>query len=323
MNTVDARLVPDHGDLSIGLSVFADLLGNTDSVDESRLPRLRHVRLVPLLRKEIELIPHVPPALPRFPSSSPPPPQRSRPPVSLAPPAPPPPDSVKTLILAVGSNRSPPALYSKTPPGAFGAARSSAATTANTRSSTPAGRAGWATKLGVTHSEIARAVADSPAGPYRHVEVVLPARGEKFCDGSCTHNPTILRVGKKFCLYSMGNYGAGVVQPPLNWIHRNHPRIGVAIADSPTGPWTRLAGPLIDVSTDPGAPDALMTRNPAVAVRPDGGVLMLYKAVATQGPPPSAAPWSTSSPPPKNRKAVEDNCGRSRRPFRSALDGAR
>ena len=165
MNTVDARLVPDHGDLSIGLSVFADLLGNTDSVDESRLPRLRHVRLVPLLRKEIELIPHVPPALPRFPSSSPPPPQRSRPPVSLAPPAPPPPDSVKTLILAVGSNQSPPALYSKTPPGAFGAARSSAATTANTRSSTPAGRAGWATKLGVTHSEIARAVADSPAAP--------------------------------------------------------------------------------------------------------------------------------------------------------------
>ena len=58
----------------------------------------------------------------------------------------------------------------------------------------------WPSKLGhyawVTHSEVARAVADSPNGPYRHVELVLPARGEKFWDGSCTHNPPILRVGR-------------------------------------------------------------------------------------------------------------------------------
>ena len=38
MNTVDARLVPDHGDMSIWLTVIASPLGQTDAVDESRLP---------------------------------------------------------------------------------------------------------------------------------------------------------------------------------------------------------------------------------------------------------------------------------------------
>jgi hypothetical protein len=168
----------------------------------------------------------------------------------------------------------------------------------------------WPAKLGhlawVTHSEVARAVSDSPNGPYRHVDVVLPARGGKFWDGSCTHNPTILRVGKKFCLYYMGNYGDGVLpaagQPAkaggtvvphtsgLNWVHRNHQRIGVAIADSPAGPWTRFDRPVVDISPDNDAPDALMTSNPATCVRPDGGLLMVYKAVATKGKPPFGGP---------------------------------
>lgn len=153
----------------------------------------------------------------------------------------------------------------------------------------------WPSRLGhyawVTHSEVAHAVADSPNGPYRHVDVVLPARGQKFWDGSCTHNPTILRVGKKFCLYYMGNVGDGIVPPKgLNWTHRNQQRIGVAIADSPAGPWTRSDRPVVDISADPAAPDALMTSNPAVCVRPDGGLLMVYKAVATKGPAPFGGP---------------------------------
>jgi len=152
----------------------------------------------------------------------------------------------------------------------------------------------WPRRLGhkawVTHSEVARAVADQPTGPYRHVEVVLPARGPAFWDGSCTHNPTILRVGSRFCLYYMGNFGDGFVQQPLNWIHRNHQRIGVAFADSPAGPWTRFDQPVVDVSPDPDAPDALMTSNPATCIRPDGGLLMVYKAVAKKGKPPFGGP---------------------------------
>jgi lysophospholipase L1-like esterase len=38
VNTVDARLVPDHGDMSIWLTVIAAPLGPTDAVDDRRLP---------------------------------------------------------------------------------------------------------------------------------------------------------------------------------------------------------------------------------------------------------------------------------------------
>jgi hypothetical protein len=49
---------------------------------------------------------------------------------------------------------------------------------------------------------------------------------------------------------------------------------------------------VIDVSADTNAPDALMVANPSVAVRPDGGILMLYKAVAKHGKPPFGGPVS-------------------------------
>jgi hypothetical protein len=152
----------------------------------------------------------------------------------------------------------------------------------------------WLRKLGfnawVTHSEIAHAVGESPAGPFRHSDVVLPARGKEFWDGLCTHNPTVLRTGGKYYLYYMGNTGDGKVMKELNWDHRNHQRIGVAVADSPRGPWKRFDKPLVDVSQDPGAPDALVANNPAVTERPDGGFLMVYKAVGKQRPMPFGGP---------------------------------
>ncbi len=139
----------------------------------------------------------------------------------------------------------------------------------------------------VTHSEIAHAVSDSPFGPWRHHDVALAARGTNLWDGCCTHNPNVICIGKKLYLYYMGNYGDGVVRHPLNWFHRNHQRIGVAVADSPNGPWQRFDKPVLDVSPDTNAPDSLMVANPAVAVRPDGGVIMVYKAVTKNG----AAPF--------------------------------
>ncbi len=148
----------------------------------------------------------------------------------------------------------------------------------------------WPRALGhvawVTHSEIAHAVADTPFGPFKHVDVVLPARGKEFWDGLCTHNPTVIRANGKYYLYYMGNTGDGIVQHPLNWIHRNNQRIGVAVADSPNGPWQRFDKPVLDASADTNAWDALMVSNPSVCQRPDGGFLMVYKAVAkkTKGP---------------------------------------
>ncbi len=130
----------------------------------------------------------------------------------------------------------------------------------------------WEKKYGfqawVTRSEVAHATSKSPFGPFTFRDIALPARGSEYWDGLCTHNPTIHRFGSKYYLYYMGNTGDGDDTPglngQLNWTHRNRQRIGVAVADSPNGPWKRFDRPVIDVSEDPDAPDALMTSNPAI-----------------------------------------------------------
>jgi hypothetical protein len=124
------------------------------------------------------------------------------------------------------------------------------------------------------YSEIAYAVADKPEGPYRFVNVALPARGKQYWDGTTTHNPNVLQKDGKFYLYYMGNTGDGNYAT-----HRNNQRIGVAMADRPEGPWKRFDKPVIDVSPDKAAFDSLCVTNPAAAVRPDGGILLIYKAV--------------------------------------------
>lgn len=141
---------------------------------------------------------------------------------------------------------------------------------------------GWAW---VTHSEIAHAVSESPFGPFKHKDVTLPVRGAEYWDGLCTHNPTIHKFGGKYYLYYMGNTGDGenpCVPGKLkyNWGHRNNQRIGVAVADDPNGPWERFDQPLIDASTDTTALDALLASNPSITKRPEGGFLMIYKAVS-------------------------------------------
>lgn len=143
----------------------------------------------------------------------------------------------------------------------------------------------------VTHSEVAHAVADKPLGPYRFSDVALPARGPRFWDGHYTHNPTIHLFDGKYYLYYAGNFGDGVnVQNGLNMTHRNNQRIGVAVSESPYGPWTRSDKPLIDVSPDPDAHDALMMANPSVTRMHDGRYLMVYKAVAKRKPMPFGGP---------------------------------
>ena len=152
----------------------------------------------------------------------------------------------------------------------------------------------WPRRLGhsawLTHSEVAHAIADNPLGPYKHVDVALPVRGKEFWDGLNTHNPTVQKFGGKYYLYYTGTTGNGIATKELNWTHRNNQRIGVAVADSLNGPWTRFDKPLVDVSPDPAAPDALMMANPAVTQRPDGGYLMVYKAVAKKGKMPFGGP---------------------------------
>lgn len=175
----------------------------------------------------------------------------------------------------------------------------------------------WQKKFGfnawATHSEVAHAIADSPLGPYRHANIALPARGQQYWDGLCTHNPNVIQAPDgKYYLYYMGTSGKhpNAVAPtdggyatrydenknvveqcrmqPLNWEFRNNQRIGVAVADSPDGPWRRFDQPLI--SPTPGFYDALCCNNPSVSPRLGGGYLMVYKAMGDRGELPFGGP---------------------------------
>jgi hypothetical protein len=158
----------------------------------------------------------------------------------------------------------------------------------------------WPHKLGfeawVTHSEIAHAVSDNPLGPYHPVDVALPPRGKEFWDGLCTHDPTVMRFGSKYYLYYMGNTAEQPLGDSPNfpemkerrWVQRNNQRVGVAVADSPNGPWQRMDHPLI--APTPGFYDALCCTDPTVTSRPGGGYVMVYKGVGDKRPLPFGGP---------------------------------
>lgn len=124
-----------------------------------------------------------------------------------------------------------------------------------------------------THSEIAVAVSNKANGPYKHVKVVLPKRDKKYWDADVTHNPNIHRFGNMYYLYYMGNYGNGEW-----WNHRNHQRIGVAVAKHPLGPWKRFDKPIVDTSHK--SFDHMIASNPSVTKQPNGKYLMIYKGVS-------------------------------------------
>jgi len=137
-------------------------------------------------------------------------------------------------------------------------------------------------------SEVAVAVAETPAGPFKHLKVALPARGTQFWDGSATHNPAVVSYKGKYYLYYMGTSSNAEIKQPVpasgNWWHyRNSQRIGVAVADSPDGDWKRMDQPVLSVSPDSTAYDALMVSNPAACFNDKGEVILLYKQVCKNG----------------------------------------
>ena len=138
----------------------------------------------------------------------------------------------------------------------------------------------WEKALGfnawVTHSKVGYAIGTDPFGKFEYGGIALDGRGPGFWDGDCIHNPSVIKHGGKYYMYYMGNYGNGEF-----WDHRNHQRVGVAVADSPKGPWKRSDTPAIDVSET--GHDSLMTSNPAVTVAADGKTVMIYKAVENNG----------------------------------------
>lgn len=138
-------------------------------------------------------------------------------------------------------------------------------------------------------SEVVRASADTPEGPFRFEEVVLPVRGRQYFDGMNTHNPYIRFHKGKYYLYYIGvSYGGPVPETPealmtdRNIEVWNNKRIGVAVSDSVFGPWTRFDKPLLEPRGFD-CWDCTITSNPAVAILEDGATYMLYKSRSFAG----------------------------------------
>jgi hypothetical protein len=139
-----------------------------------------------------------------------------------------------------------------------------------------------------TNSRIVRAISETPTGPYRYVEDVLPPRGATFWDGRMTHNPTIHRSGDTFLLFYIGttfdqSIPEGPASDELRQASGANQRIGLATAPHPAGPWTRRDKPILEPR--PGKWDGWTITNPAACVLEGGRVLLLYKSRRQQGTP--------------------------------------
>ena len=132
-------------------------------------------------------------------------------------------------------------------------------------------------------SEIVHATSDTPEGPYKFSDIALPARGAQYWDGRSTHNPRILNYQNKYYLIYMGSthpfanptYEQLTLDSPWCIIGRSNKRIGLAVADSPYGPWKRFDEPIL--KTKPNTFYSFLTSNPSPIIQEDGSVMMIFK----------------------------------------------
>lgn len=135
-------------------------------------------------------------------------------------------------------------------------------------------------------SEIVHAVSDTPQGPYRFSDIALPPRGAQYWDGRSTHNPRILKHGSRYYLIYMGSthpfadptHDELTLDSPWCIVARANKRIGLAVADSPYGPWKRMDEPIL--KTEPETFYSYLTSNPSPIIQEDGSVMMIFKGRA-------------------------------------------
>jgi arylsulfatase A len=145
----------------------------------------------------------------------------------------------------------------------------------------PRGMNGW-----LYESEIARATAIKPEGPYQHQEVVLKGFGQpqpERWDASNAHNPHVVKMkdpvtGKeRYYLYFIATRDDDNMQDDW-WDQIINQRVGVAVADRLQGPWKRHKEPVVEM------PNAVLHHylvNPGVCQLPDGRFLMVLKGRGT------------------------------------------
>lgn len=138
-------------------------------------------------------------------------------------------------------------------------------------------------------SEIIHGVSDIPQGPYVFSDVALPARGSQYWDGRSTHNPRILVHKGKYYLIYMGSthpfeepeYDELTLDSKWCIVGRSNKRIGIAVSDSPYGPWKRSEKPILIPKTNTFY--SFFTSNPSPIIQEDGSVMMLFKGRAYSG----------------------------------------
>jgi hypothetical protein len=131
-------------------------------------------------------------------------------------------------------------------------------------------------------SQVAHATSSHPEGPYTFQDVAVQGAGDKPAgrwDAVTAHNAYCVRLpdpdagGKlRYYLYFISNRDSNNMFN--DWYdHIVNDRIGVAVADSPNGPWTRSLQP----ACVPQSPLLGYVVNPGVTRLPDGRYLMLLK----------------------------------------------
>jgi hypothetical protein len=118
-------------------------------------------------------------------------------------------------------------------------------------------------------SQIVRAVADRPEGPYTVEEVVIEGDGgDERWDSSGVINAKIYRTEGRYGLFYTGCTAK----------RHDTQRIGLLLADSLEGPWERASdGPLVEPEADRSGFDGYLCNNPAFVRGPDGQFRIYYK----------------------------------------------
>jgi hypothetical protein len=112
----------------------------------------------------------------------------------------------------------------------------------------------WPVKTGhngwMTHCEVAHGISDQPEGPFIHQSTVIASSNPEGWDVMNAHNPYALVADGKVLIYYISNdIREKLAQSPdgklPREVIRNSQATGVAIADSPEGPFRRLERPAV------------------------------------------------------------------------------
>lgn len=138
-------------------------------------------------------------------------------------------------------------------------------------------------------SEIVQAWSPTMYGPYKFVEKILPTGCYSDWNGKMAHNPIIVKYKEQYLLYYIASTYDGMTPDPQDVVADNSAcndiyqriRIGVLIANHPSGPWTSLGKPILEPRL--GKWDSQIVTNPAPCILPDGKIFLYYRSNTPDG----------------------------------------